>query len=278
MGGPILRPRVLDALPRRGYLGRTVSALYFISDVHLGLEAPAEEAAKEARLLTLLDELAVDAGRLYIIGDLFDFWFEYRHAVPVHGLRVLNRLQELVASGTEVHYLAGNHDFALGPYISETIGCHVHGGPLGFEYDGLRFLLHHGDGLAGRDLGYRILKRVLRSRVSQALWRLLHPDLGFAAARMVSRASRGHTTDKDYGPDDRMAESLHAIAAQGHQIILMGHTHAADQRELAGGARYVNLGSWTGGGRPWARYEAGELRIVAPDGVASTLSLPALTT
>jgi UDP-2,3-diacylglucosamine hydrolase len=251
-----------------------VSALYFISDVHLGLEPPADEAAKEARLLDLLDDIAADAERLYIIGDLFDFWFEYRHAVPVHGLRVLARLQTMVEAGTEVHYLAGNHDFALGPFISEEVGCVVHPGPFAFGHDDRRFYLHHGDGLAGRDLGYRILKRVLRSGVSQSLWRLVHPDLGFAAARAVSRASRGHTAEKDYGPGDRMEAALQRLAADGHDVVLMGHTHTPEVRDLAGGTRYVNLGSWLQGGRPWARYAEGTLEVTAPDGSVSVLPVP----
>lgn len=248
-----------------------MAAVYFISDVHLGLESPDEEAAKEARLIGLLERLGSDAERLYIIGDLFDFWFEYRHAVPSHGLNVLAALAGLVAAGTEVHYLAGNHDFALGPYISETIGCRTHPGPVETLCGDARFFLHHGDGLAGRDLGYRVLKRVLRSRLSQALWRLVHPDIGFGLAHRLSNASRNHTARKDFGPRTRMETTLKALAERGYRYIIMGHTHIAEERPITSHATYVNLGTWVGGGTPYARFEAGTLEVVHPDGTSRLL-------
>ena len=269
---PLAGPLV--SLPRARYLGPNVSAIYFISDVHLGLEAPDTEVAKEERLLDLFERIAADGSHLYILGDLFDFWFEYRHAVPVHGIRVLTRLQALTAAGTEVHYLAGNHDFALGPFISETVGCLIHQEPFGAEHDGIRFYMHHGDGLAGRDMGYRILKRVLRNRLARWLWGLVHPDLGFAMARAVSRGSRDYTSNRDYGSGERMQQAIRRIASEGHDVILMGHTHVAVQQELEGGGIYVNLGSWLGGGAPYARYEGGRFEVFTPEGAARTLELP----
>ena len=250
-----------------------MGALYFISDVHLGLESAAEERAKEERLATLIERARTDAEGFYIVGDLFDFWFEYRHVVPAAGLRVLGALHRLSAAGIPLHYLAGNHDFAPGRYLAEEVGCTLHPEPFAFTHEGRRFYLHHGDGLAENDLGYLILRRILRSRFNQALWRLLHPDLGIGLARAVSRKSRDHTGAKDYGSDRRLQEFLRRRLGEGHQVIVMGHTHTAEVRTLEGGAWYVNLGTWLDGGAPYARYEAGRLEVVRPDGTSQWLAL-----
>ncbi len=243
-----------------------MAADYFIADVHLGIEDPAAERAKEARLVRLLDEASADAGRLFINGDLFDFWFEYRRAVPARGLRVLAALHRMASSGIEVHYLAGNHDFALGPYLSEEVGCILHDEAFDVEADGRRFFLHHGDGLAKKDTGYRILKKVVRSGWAQALWRLVHPDLGLWLARKVSGTSRNYTSGKDYGTTEYMDRRIEGWVAEGYDIVFLGHTHHPEVREMAGDALYVNLGTWLGGGAPYARYDQGELQVVGPDG------------
>jgi UDP-2,3-diacylglucosamine hydrolase len=248
-----------------------VAAIYFISDVHLGLESAAEEDAKERRLQELIRRAAGDAEAFYIVGDLFDFWFEYRQVIPATGLRVLSALQELVDRGVAVHYLAGNHDFAPGPFLSGQVGCRLHADPFTFEYDGRRFHLHHGDGLAENDLGYRVLRRILRSPFTRLLWRWVHPDLGLGLARHFSRASRSYTGAKDFGSDRRLRAFLAQRTSAGDNIILMGHTHAADVQVLENGAWYVNLGSWLGGGSPYARYEAGRLEVVGPDGSSRVL-------
>jgi UDP-2,3-diacylglucosamine hydrolase len=243
-----------------------MAAIYFISDVHLGLESAEEEAAKEVRLLRLLDRVSADGVRLYILGDLFDFWFEYRDAIPGCGTQTLAALKGLTGAGVEVHYLAGNHDFALGPYLSDTIGCILHYDPFDAEYGGNRFYLHHGDGLAGRDLGYRILKKVIRNRLSKWMWRLVHPDIGFALARRFSGASRSYTDEKDYGRGEILDSFLLERAGEGYGYIVMGHAHVAEDRKLEGGCRYINLGSWLGGGAPFARFEDGVMTVIRPDG------------
>jgi UDP-2,3-diacylglucosamine hydrolase len=241
-----------------------VGALYFISDVHLGAQAPAEETAKEERLLGLLEQVATDGERLYILGDLYDFWFEYRHVIPATGLRILAALHDLTERGVEVHYLAGNHDFAIGSFISDTIGCRIHREPIDVIEAGTRFHLHHGDGLAGKDTGYRIMTKIIRSRAARWLWRLLHPGLGFAIAHRVSGTSRHYTTGKDFGSGERMRAHLETLAARGYDYIIMGHSHVAEERQLEGGSTYINLGSWLGGGAPCARFADGRMEVTSP--------------
>jgi len=241
-----------------------VGALYFISDVHLGALPAAEESARESRLLDLLEQVGTDGERLYILGDLFDFWFEYSHVVPTTGLRILNALRDLTAQGIEVHYLAGNHDFAIGSFISDTIGCRIHREPIDVEWNGTRFHLHHGDGLAGKDTAYRLMTRVIRSRAAIWLWRLLPPALGFAIANRVSGTSRHYTTGKNFGSDERTHSQIEALAARGYDYIVMGHSHVAEESRLEGGGTYINLGSWLGGGAPCARFGEGRMELTWP--------------
>ena len=243
-----------------------MAAIYFISDVHLGLEDADAEASKELRLLQFLDQVSDDGVRLYIVGDLFDFWFEYRSAVPACGTQTLAALKGLTGAGVEVHYLAGNHDFALGPYLSNNIGCILHFDPVAAEFEGTRFYLHHGDGLASRDLGYRILKRVIRNRLSKWMWGLVHPDIGFALARRFSGTSRSYTDGKNYGGGEMLDTFLLEREKEGFNYIVMGHSHTAEDRVLEKGSRYINMGSWLGGCAPFARFEDGTMTVIRPDG------------
>ncbi|MFC1595339.1 UDP-2,3-diacylglucosamine diphosphatase [Gemmatimonadota bacterium] len=248
-----------------------MGALYFISDIHLGAQPPAEEAAKEARLLDLLEQVGADGERLYILGDLYDFWFEYRHVIPSTGLRILTALQGLTERGIEVHYLTGNHDFAVGPFVSGTLGCRIHPEPLEVEWNGTRIYLHHGDGLAGKDTGYRMMTKVIRSRAAMWLWRLLHPGIGFAIAEKVSGTSRHYTTGKDFGSGDRAWSRIEVLAGGGFDYLIMGHTHVAEERRLESGCTCLNLGSWLGGGAPHARFEEGRMELTFPDDRPLTL-------
>ena len=242
-----------------------MGALYFISDVHLGAQSPAEETAKEARLLDLLERVGTDGERLYILGDLYDFWFEYRRVTPPVGQQILTALQGLTGRGIEVHYLAGNHDFAIGPYISDTLGCHIHREPLDVEWNGIRIHLHHGDGLAARDTGYRVMTKIIRSRTAEWLWRLIPPGIGFAIAAKVSGTSRHYTTGKDFGDGEREWSHIEKLAERGYDYLIMGHSHVAEERRLDNGSVYLNLGSWLDGGAPCARLEVGRMELTWPE-------------
>src|SRR5262245_8346461 len=151
-------------------------AAYFISDAHLGVESKAREAARETRLIPFLNSLPGRARSLYILGDLFDFWFEYGTAIPRRHFDLLATLRELRRADVEITCLAGNHDFWLGPFLRDELDLKVHDGALTVVEQGRRIWLHHGDGLLGGDLGYRVLKRVLRHPASIALYRWIHPD------------------------------------------------------------------------------------------------------
>ena len=149
---------------------------YFVSDAHLGINMPGHND-REARLLSFFDEIAASAETLYIVGDLFDFWIEYKYSIRPDYFHVVNRLRLLVENGTQVHYLAGNHDFALGPFLGETLGLLIHPDHFETVIQGKRVHLFHGDGLFKRDVGYRFLRRILRNQTFQKMYKILHPEL-----------------------------------------------------------------------------------------------------
>jgi len=218
-------------------------ATFFLSDIHLGLGTRETERAKEDRLLAFLRAIAPTARTLFILGDLFDFWFEYRTVIPKGFHRTLTALQELAEAGTVIHYLAGNHDYWMGDFFPGELGIQTHAEAFEVTIDGKRIQMHHGDGLAGNDLGYRLIKPVLRHRLSIRLYRWLHPDIGIRLARGSSRTSRGYTSAKDYGEDEGMLAYAAGRFAAGCDIVVMGHRHRPSLKKLPGGV-YVNLGDW----------------------------------
>ncbi len=222
---------------------RARKATYFISDIHLGLGSREEEKAKEDTLLEFLGSILPGTECLFIGGDLFDFWFEYSTVIPKGYHRTLAALQGFTEKGIPVHYLAGNHDFWMGDYFSTELGMVLHPDPFEIVAQGKRVYLHHGDGLARHDLGYRMIKPVLRNRWNIRLYRWLHPDIGVPLARRSSRTSREYTSNKDYGEEEGMIEFARERIREGIDIVIMGHRHVPHIESVDRGT-YVNLGDW----------------------------------
>lgn len=215
----------------------------FLSDAHLGAESREREAPREARLHSFLGALPGRASSLVIVGDLFDFWFEYRTAIPRRAFATLAVLQRLREAGIDIQYLNGNHDFWLGAFMRETLGIRTTDRPVVVEQQGRRLWVHHGDGLVGGDLGYRVLKKVIRSPLSIGLYQWLHPDLGIPLAHAVSRWSR---RSRGHGPlrAERLWREIAAPRfAEGYDGVLVGHFHHVhEQRE--NGREFLVLGDW----------------------------------
>lgn len=216
---------------------------FFISDAHLGLDSREKERQKEQRLLEFFRHVQQHGTHLFIVGDLFDAWFEYRTVIPKGFHRTLTALEELTERGIEVHYLAGNHDYWMGSFFREHLGIHVHFEPLSVTLDGKKFFLHHGDGIAKRDVGYRILKKILRSPLNIWLYSLLHPDLGITLAKVSSRKSRHHNAEKNREAGNDMVEFASVQIADGADYVIMGHKHQPIAVPIGRGL-YVNLGDW----------------------------------
>lgn len=218
-------------------------AYYFFSDVHLGLESREKEKLKESKVVELLSQAETDAIEVFIVGDLFDSWIEYKQVVPKGFYKLFTKISELADKGIKINYIAGNHDFWKGNFFKDEFGidiCHTH---IEREIDGKKFFIHHGDGFAHNDLGYRILKKVLRSNINQKLYSWLHPDIGIWLAKGTSETSRNHTNEKDYSEQDGMQEQAFKLIDEGYDYVIMGHRHKP-QMITHGKGFYVNLGDW----------------------------------
>ena len=218
-------------------------AAYFFADAHLGADPREHEAAREARLHDFLTSLAGRASALFIVGDLFDFWFEYRTAIPRRHFGTLAALRRLREAGVAITYLNGNHDFWLGPFLRNELGVKTHNDALPLDLQGHRIWLHHGDGLGGGDLGYRMLKKVLRHPASIALYRLLHPDLGIPFAHRVSRWSRHSRADRPLDGDRLWRQVAAPRFDEGFDTVMIGHFHHAWERR-EGTRSFIMLGDW----------------------------------
>jgi len=233
---------------------------YFFSDVHLGFLDKEQEKQKERKLVRFLEGIRKDAEKIYIVGDLFDCWIEYRRAVPKGFYRTLAKLNEMVEQGIEVNFFSGNHDFWLNTYLRDDVGLKLYSDSLDTVLDGKRFFITHGDGLSKGDTGYKIIKKILRSRFNQFLYSLVHPDIGLWLAQGSSKKSRLHTDDRQrsnetYGEEKSLgshgASGMRDFASakinDGVDFVVMGHIHKPQMIGLNGGERkgyYITLGDW----------------------------------
>ena len=217
--------------------------VYFISDAHLGANLPYPDHREQA-LIGFLTHIREDADHLFILGDLFDFWVEYRHAIRPDYFNVLYTLKALVQDGIQVHYIAGNHDFALGNFLPGHIGIRVHPDSWEMTHGRHRIYLTHGDGLIAADRSYRILKKILRNPVLQSGYRLIHPDIGVGLASFFSRLSRGRSRHKGpkFGPG-HYRQAAWSLTEKGFDMVLMGHTHHPEIFHRQGKI-YCNTGNW----------------------------------
>lgn len=218
-------------------------ALYIFSDAHLGADSTEKEARKVARIASLFEKVKADGDRLVILGDLFDFWFEYKHAIPKQYHKVLFMLTDLIERGIVVDYVTGNHDFWMGDFFSTQMGVNVHRDFFDLNYRSKRLHFIHGDGLSRADRGHRLLKRILRNRFNVWLYRRLPPDWAMPLARKVSGSSRRHSSRRDLTfTTDYQAYARQKLAA-GFDIVAIGHLHIPIINTLGNGI-YVNTGDF----------------------------------
>ncbi len=225
--------------------------IYFASDFHLGIDAHTSSREREHLLVQWLREAATDAEEIYLVGDLFDFWFEYKHAVPRGFTRVLGTLAELTDGGLPIHVFTGNHDMWIFDYLPQETGVVVHRAPIQRVWNGKHFFIGHGDGLGPGDYGYKFIKRVFASRACQWLFARLHPNFGIGLANFWSRTSRKSSAEADrtfLGEDNEwLVQYCREVLSHKHfDVFIFGHRHLPLDIALDQSARYLNLGDWLG--------------------------------
>ncbi|MCX7725907.1 MAG: UDP-2,3-diacylglucosamine diphosphatase [Chitinispirillaceae bacterium] len=217
--------------------------IFFISDAHFGINLAGYDD-REKRFLDFVESEKDKFAELYILGDLFDFWIEYRHTIRSDYFEVLHSLKNLIKEGVVIHYLAGNHDFALGSFL-ESIGIKIYSNSLLKTIQSKKVYLFHGDGIPKDDFGYRILKKLLRNKSCQRIYKLLHPAIGIPLGSFVSGSSRKYL-NKPLSEKVKEEYRQHAklmLKEQKCDIVIYAHIHYPDYVDYPEGI-YCNIGSW----------------------------------
>ena len=223
--------------------------VYFASDFHLGAPNPASSRERERRIVRWLDEAARDAAAIYLLGDIFDFWFEYRHAIPKGFARLQGKLAELTDGGLPVTFFTGNHDLWMFDYFTEELGIPILREPVTQRIGPQLFHIGHGDGLGPGDHAYKhVLKPVFESGLAQWLFARLHPNFSIGLANRWSRHSRlqnGAADTRYFGDDEWLPQYCRALEAQQHHdYYVFGHRHLPLDLPIGEHSRYLNLGEW----------------------------------
>ena len=230
--------------------------IYFLSDFHLGAPDHGASLEREKLIVRFLDEIKNEAAELFLVGDMFDFWYEYKKVVPKGSVRLLGKLAELSDAGIPIHFFVGNHDMWMRDYFQQELKIPVYFEPKEFERNGKVLLVGHGDGLGPGDHGYKRLKKVFRHPVSKWLFGILPPVVGMGIAHYMSRRSRAQTGGKEeifLGEDKEwlIIYCREKLKEKNIDFFIFGHRHlaidfrltttAADEKT---GSRYINLGDW----------------------------------
>lgn len=221
--------------------------IYFLSDFHLGAPDHASSLERERIIVRFLDEIKSDAAEIFLVGDMFDFWHEYRKVVPKGFVRLLGKLGELSDKGVPLHFFVGNHDMWIKNYFQNELNMQVYFEPKEFERNGKKFLIGHGDGLGPGDHGYKRLKKIFRNPVCQWLFGILPPALGVGIANYMSRKSRMQTTEEKFLGEEKewlLIYSKETLQKTFYNYFIFGHRHLAIDYRLSNDARYINLGDW----------------------------------
>jgi len=221
--------------------------IYFVSDFHLGTPSYTDTREREQRILNWLDMVKANATELFLVGDVFDFWFEYATVVPKGYIRFLGKLAELADAGVKLWFFKGNHDMWVFSYFEQELNATIIDNEMIIERNGKKFFIHHGDGLAAGDHSYKLLKKVFRSNTCQWLFARIHPNLGVGIANYWSRHSRKSNQKKK---DPRPAEAEWLVAYcrnhldREYDYMIFGHSHLPVDYRLNDKTRYINLGEW----------------------------------
>lgn len=228
----------------------TEKRIYFASDFHLGAPNEKESKKRERLLVKWLDEVKEDAEEIYLVGDIFDFWFEYKHVIPKGFVRLQGKIAELTDSGIPIHVFTGNHDMWIFDYLPKELGITLHRNPITRTFNGKEFLIGHGDGLGPGDIQYKILKVVFASKICQWAFARIHPNLGLSIANMWSKNSRKTNIDYDEKFHGEENEQLIIYCKEylktnpSINYFIFGHRHLPLEIKVGENSTYINLGEW----------------------------------
>ena len=223
--------------------------IYFASDQHLGAPSPEASLPREKKFVAWLDTIKEDAGAIFLLGDLFDFWFEYKTVVPKGFVRVLGKLAELKDAGIAIYFFVGNHDLWMRDYFQKELNIPVFHKPQEFDINGKIFLIGHGDGLGPGDYGYKRMKKVFTFPFFKWLFRWLHPDIGVRLGHYFSVKNKLISGDEDarfLGEENEWLVQYcrKKLTEKHYDFFVFGHRHLPLEINLNTNSTYINLGDW----------------------------------
>jgi UDP-2,3-diacylglucosamine hydrolase len=247
--------------------------IYFLSDFHLGAPDHATSLIRERHIVAFLETIRKDAAEIFIVGDLFDFWYEYRTVVPKGYTRILGKMAEITDAGIPIYFFTGNHDMWMRGYFEKELHIPVFHEPKAFEYNGRKFLIGHGDGLGPGDHGYKFLKKIFRNPFCQWLFGILPPAVGVGLANWLSRRSRAVTgqIDEQFLGEDKewlIIYCREVLRTEYFDYLIFGHRHLpidfslGNNKDGKGPSRYINLGDWIRY-NTYAVFDGGQLQLLA---------------
>lgn len=244
--------------------------IYFLSDFHLGVPTPEESLVRERLIVQFLSEIKDKASEIFIVGDMFDFWYEYKYVVPRGYTRLLGKLAELSDAGIKLHFFVGNHDMWMTNYFQQELSMAVYYEPQDFEWNGKLFHVAHGDGLGPGDTGYKRLKKIFRNPFCQWAFGVLPPRFGMGLANYMSRRSRAKTgTIEDAflgeGKEWLVQYSRKKLEEKNYNFFVFGHRHLPIDFRLTPESRYINLGEWINF-FTYAVFDGQDMRLLSYEG------------
>ncbi|MDR1199403.1 MAG: UDP-2,3-diacylglucosamine diphosphatase [Prevotellaceae bacterium] len=237
--------------------------IYFAADVHLGLRAGTNAAERENAFVKWLDKIKADAEAVFLLGDIFDFWFEYKYVVPRGFIRVLGKITELTDNGIPVHFFTGNHDMWTFDYLKNETGMIIHKKPFETVMHGKTFFLAHGDGLGKEDKSYMLLKKIFSCKFFQRVFAFLHPRTGIGIAKIWSkhsRLSKGLSEVFDENTDRLLAFAKQKLNEKHIDFFVFGHRHTPQQVQLQNNSLFTIVGEWING-KEYAVFDGKQLTM-----------------
>ena len=241
--------------------------IFFLSDFHLGAPDAERSREREKLIVNFLDVIKEEAAVIFIVGDLFDFWYEYRTVVPRGFVRILGKIAELTDAGIQIHFFVGNHDMWMKDYFEKELNVPVYFDPKEFSFNDKIFLIGHGDGLGPGDHGYKRLKKIFRNPFCQWLFGILPPAIGIGLANYSSRKSRASTGQSEevfFGEEKEwlIIYSKEVLKEKNIDYFVFGHRHLPIDFRLNSVSRYINLGDWINY-FTYAVFDGGEMKLVS---------------
>lgn len=239
--------------------------IYFSSDQHFGAPTFEKSKIREQKFVKWLDSIKNDAEVIFLLGDLFDFWFEYKKVVPKGFVRVLGKLAELRDSGIQIHFFVGNHDLWMRDYFETELNIPIYYKPKEFTFNNKTFLIGHGDGLGPGDNGYKRMKKVFTNPISKWFYRWLHPDIGMRLAQYLSIKNKlisGEEDVKYLGEENEWLVQYckKKLTEKHYDFFLFGHRHLPLELAIAKNSKYINTGDWITH-FTYAEFDGNELRL-----------------